>query len=106
MSTDATLAPYGDPIAAPASPAPSSHDDARPVRLLYFSSARSGPSRRVEAFVDQVMQERQNHQAFRRTTIDVDSQPALAQRFGVGVVPTIIVVASGEVVRRIEGRVS
>jgi thioredoxin-like negative regulator of GroEL len=76
------------------------------ARLLYFSSARSGPARRVEAFVDQVMQERQNHQAFRRYTIDVESQPHLAERFHVNVVPTILVIDDRKVVRRIEGRVS
>ena len=47
------------------------HVTAPPARLLYFSSARSGPARRVEAFVDQVMQERQNHQAFRRYTLSL-----------------------------------
>jgi len=76
------------------------------ARLLYFASARSGPSRRVEAFVDQVMQERQNHQAFQRTTIDVDRQPDVARQFEVDVVPTILVLDEHEVVRRIEGRVS
>jgi len=60
----------------------------------------------VEAFVDQVMQERQNHQSFQRLTIDVDRQPDVARRFEVGVVPTILVVDGAEVVRRIEGRVS
>ena len=82
------------------------HVKAPPARLLYFSSARSGPARRVEAFVDQVMQERQNHQAFRRYTIDVESQPDLAERFHVDVVPTILVIDDRRVVRRIEGRVS
>ena len=82
------------------------HVKAPPARLLYFSSARSGPARRVEAFVDQVMQERQNHQAFRRFTIDVESQPDLAERFHVNVVPTILVIDESKVVRRTKGRVS
>jgi thioredoxin 2 len=77
-----------------------------PARLLYFSSSRSGPARRVEAFVDQVMQERQNHETFDRLTIDVDSSPDVARKFDVDVVPTILVVDDGRVVRRIEGRVS
>ena len=33
-------------------------------KLLYFYSPKSGPSRRVEAFLDQVLQERRNHKAF------------------------------------------
>jgi len=52
------------------------------------------------------MQERQNHQAFQRTTIDVDRQPDVARQFEVDVVPTILVLDEHEVVRRIEGRVS
>jgi len=76
------------------------------ARLLYFSSPRSGPARRVEAFVDQVLQERQNHHAFDRLTIDVEAQPEVARRFEVGVVPTILVIDEGCVRRRIEGRVS
>jgi thioredoxin 2 len=86
------------------------HTAARTVpttaRLLYFSSPRSGPARRVEAFVDQIMQERQNHQAFERLTIDVEARPELARRFEVDVVPTILVIDERRVVRRIEGRVS
>src|SRR3979490_1736782 len=33
-------------------------------KLLYFYSPKSGPSRRVEAFLDQVLQERRNHAVF------------------------------------------
>ncbi len=74
-------------------------------RLLYFSSPRSGPARRVEAFVDQILQERRNHSTFARHTIDVDSRPDLARRFGVEVVPTIMVVDSNRIACRLEGRV-
>jgi thioredoxin-like negative regulator of GroEL len=78
--------------------------DVRPI-LLFFSSATSGPSRRMEAFLDQVLQARRNHQTFRRETVDVDQRADLAERFGVTEVPTIVVVDSGRVVRRIVGRV-
>ncbi len=74
-------------------------------RLLYFSSPRSGPARRVEAFVDQILQQRRNHETFARRTIDVDSRPDLAERFAVTVVPTIVVVDEGRVACRVEGRV-
>jgi thioredoxin-like negative regulator of GroEL len=76
-----------------------------PPRLLYFSSPRSGPGRRVEAFVDQILQQRRNHETFARRTIDVDRQPELAERFAVKVVPTIVVVDDGRVACRVEGRV-
>jgi len=59
----------------------------------------------MEAFLDQVLQARRNHQTFRRQTIDVDERSDLAERFGVTEVPTIVIVEQGQVVRRIVGRV-
>ena len=79
--------------------------DARRPTLVYFASRRSGPCRRVQGFMDQVLQSRQNHETFRRRTIDVEEQPELARRFRVSEVPTIIVVDDGRVARRVEGRV-
>jgi thioredoxin-like negative regulator of GroEL len=78
--------------------------DGRPL-LLYFSSARSGPCRRIEGFVDQVLQARRNHATFRRRVIDVDREPELAERFGVALLPTILVLEEGRVVTRLEGKV-
>ena len=78
--------------------------DVRPI-LIFFSSPTSGPSRRMEAFLDQVLQARRNHQTFRRQTIDVDQRSDLAERFGVTEVPTIVILEQGRVVRRIVGRV-
>ena len=75
-----------------------------PRTLLYFSSRRSGPARRMEGFLDQVLQERRNHATFARRAIDVDSDPGLAERFRVNVVPTIVVVDDGREAARIEGR--
>ena len=59
----------------------------------------------MEAFLDQVLQARRNHQTFRRETIDVDQRSDLAERFGVTEVPTIVILQEGRVVRRIVGRV-
>jgi len=78
--------------------------DPRPT-LVYFASRRSGPSRRVQAFLDQVLQSRRNHETFRRRDVDVDEQPELARRFRVKELPTIIVVHEGQVAKRLEGRV-
>ena len=73
--------------------------------LVYFASRRSGPSRRMEAFVDQVVQRRRNHDTFRRRTVDVDERPDLAARFRVEALPTVIVIEDGRVVERVEGLV-
>ena len=60
--------------------------------LIYFSSVRSGPSRRTEAFLDQVLQARRNHRTFVRRVVDVDRSPELAEKFAVQELPTIVVV--------------
>lgn len=78
--------------------------DDRPL-LVEFGSRRSGPSRRVRGFVDQVLQARRNHDTFRRRTVDVDEHPELAEKFAIAEVPTLIVVDGGRVAQRIEGRV-
>jgi thioredoxin 2 len=76
----------------------------RPV-LVFFGSSRSGPCRRVEAFLDQVLQARRNHDTFTRRVVDVENQPRLAERFGVNDLPTIVVIDRGQVAARLEGRV-
>jgi thioredoxin-like negative regulator of GroEL len=75
-------------------------------KLIYFYSPKSGLSRRVEAFLDQVLQERRNHKAFARGRINVDRAPQLAEHFDVGDVPAIVVLEEGRVVRKVEGRAS
>lgn len=60
----------------------------------------------MEAFVDQILQERRNHRTFRRQVVDIERYPEVARRFAVETVPTILVVDNDRVVRRIEGRVS
>jgi thioredoxin-like negative regulator of GroEL len=76
------------------------------AQLIYFTSARSGPARRVESLLDQVLQERRNHEAFERTTVDVEAEERVAERFAVDEVPTILVVENGEERCRIDGRPS
>jgi thioredoxin-like negative regulator of GroEL len=75
-------------------------------KLLYFYSPTSGLSRRVEAFLDQVLQERRNHTAFTRARVDVERTPQLAEHFSVADVPAILVLEDGRVVRKVEGRAS
>jgi thioredoxin-like negative regulator of GroEL len=73
---------------------------------MYFTSPRSGPARRVESLLDQVLQEHRNHEAFDRSVIDVDAEESTAARFDVAEVPTILVVEDGKEKCRIGGRPS
>jgi thioredoxin-like negative regulator of GroEL len=88
---------------APIASEPVTGRSKRPT-LIYFSSIRSGPARRTEAFLDQVLQARKNHATFERHMVDVDRSPDVARRFEVRQVPTILVVDEGQVARRLEGR--
>jgi thioredoxin-like negative regulator of GroEL len=76
------------------------------AQLLYFTSPRSGPARRVESLLDQVLQERRNHDAFDRAVVDIEEEEATAARYAVDAVPTILVVEDGREVCRIDGRPS
>jgi hypothetical protein len=70
-------------------------------RLLFFLSATSGACRRAEGFLAQVLQRRGNHSTFRVLSIDADSRPDLVEKFGIDVVPTLLVVADGRVRARL-----
>jgi thioredoxin-like negative regulator of GroEL len=71
-------------------------------QLVYFYSARSGPSRRVEGYLAQVLQRRANHDAFLLHRVDVDEQPAIASRFGIRTLPTLVVIDNKHVEARLE----
>jgi thioredoxin-like negative regulator of GroEL len=70
--------------------------------LLFFFDPRSGPSRRAEGFLAQVLQRRRNHETFRLYNIDVSSRVDLAQRFSIDVIPTLVVVEDKRVSARLE----
>ena len=72
-----------------AEPAP--QPGARP-RLVFFYSPRSGRCRRIDGFIAQVLQRRQNHDTFDLVRVSVDQRPDLAEKFRVEDVPTICVV--------------
>ena|SRR5689334_14169373 len=71
-------------------------------RLVFFHSTRSGPSRRVEGFLAQVLQRRGNHQTFRLLRVATEERPDLVARFAVETVPTLIVVDGNRVSARLE----
>jgi thioredoxin-like negative regulator of GroEL len=77
--------------------------DARPL-LVFFSSQRSGPARRMESLLAHLA--RKERLRLRVMRVDVDEQPELAERFRIAEVPTIVLVKGKRVVDRVEGRAS
>jgi thioredoxin-like negative regulator of GroEL len=77
--------------------------DARPL-LVFFSSQRSGPARRMESLLAHVA--RKERTRLRVMCVDVDEQPDLAERFRVGDAPTLVLVKGKRVVDRLDGRAS
>jgi thioredoxin-like negative regulator of GroEL len=71
-------------------------------RLVFFHSTRSGPSRRVEGFLAQVLQRRGNHATFRLVRVATEERPDLVARFAIEAVPTLVVVDGKRVSGRLE----
>jgi thioredoxin-like negative regulator of GroEL len=70
--------------------------------LVFFYSPVSGSCRRVEGFLAQVLQRRRNHGTFRLYRVDEKERPDLVERFGVGTMPTLVVVEDKVVQARLE----
>ena len=79
------------------------NDEARPL-LVFFSSARSGPSRRMESLLAHIA--RKERHRLRVTQVDVDRRRDLAERLGVVEAPTLVLVRDRRPVGRLEGRTS
>jgi len=77
--------------------------DTRPL-LLFFSSTRSGPSRRMESLVAHVA--RKWRADIRVVQVDVDERAELAARLGVAAAPALVLVVGRRVRARLDGRVS
>jgi thioredoxin 1 len=77
--------------------------DARPL-LVFFSTQRSGPARRMESLLAHLA--RKERARLRVTTVDVDAHPDLARRFAVEEVPALVLVKDRKAVARIDGRTS
>lgn len=78
-------------------------DEAKPL-LVFFSSQRSGPARRMESLLAHFA--RKERDRLRVMRIDIDQQPDVATRFKVADVPTLVLVKGKRVVDRIDGRAS
>ena len=78
-----------EPAAAPTSNAAEAEE--RP-RLVFFYGRTSGPSRRVEACLSQVLQRRKNHDTFRIARVCAEARPDLIERFQIRTIPAIVVI--------------
>ena len=74
---------------------------ARPL-LCFVYSPTSGPSRRAEGFLAQVLQRRKNHQTFALQRINCAERPDLAKKLGAETVPSLVVVENRQVRARLE----
>lgn len=66
--------------------------------LVFFHSPLSGQCRRVEGFLAQVLQRRQNHGTFKIYRVADNERPDLVERFAVDSLPTLMIV-EGKAVR-------
>ena len=79
-------------------------EDAGSLLLLFFSSPRSGPSRRMESLLAHIA--RKERERLKVVQVDVDAKRELADRLGVLAAPTLVLVRGKRIIARLEGRVS
>jgi thioredoxin 1 len=75
--------------------------DDRPL-LVFFTSRRSGPARRMESLLAHIA--RKERARLRVRKVDVDERGDIAERFKVASVPALALVVGKRVVARIDGR--
>jgi thioredoxin-like negative regulator of GroEL len=73
----------------------------RPL-LVFFTSRRSGPARRMESLLAHIA--RKERDRLRVSKVDVDERPEVAERFRVEQVPSLALIVEKRVVSRIDGR--
>ena len=78
------------------------HPLAEQPRLVFFHSTLSGHCRRVEGFLAQVLQRRQNHGTFDVVRVAEEERPDLLERFRIEKVHTLVVVENKAVAARLE----
>jgi thioredoxin-like negative regulator of GroEL len=72
--------------------------------LVFFSSASSGPSRRMESLVAHIA--RKERHRLRVMQVDVDQRADLVEKLAILHVPTLVLVVARKAVARIDGRAS
>jgi|SRR3954447_7022874 len=80
-----------------------SSGDAKPL-LVFFSSSRSGPSRRMESLVAHIA--RRDRDRLRVIQVDVDQRADLVEKLAVESAPTLVLVIGKRAVARLDGRAS
>ena len=76
-------------------------DNDRPL-LVFFTSRRSGPARRMESLLAHIARKERSRLKVKK--VDVEARPDIADRFKVESVPALALVVGKRVVERIEGR--
>src|SRR5260221_146041 len=76
-------------------------NDSRPL-LVFFTSRRSGPARRMESLLAHIARKERDALSIKR--VDVDERPDLAKRFYVSEVPSLALVHHKRVVATLAGR--
>jgi thioredoxin-like negative regulator of GroEL len=71
-------------------------------RLLVFYSETSGPCRRADAHLAQILQRRRNHHAFDIVRLCAADRPKAVELLGITTLPTLIVVQNGVIRARLE----
>lgn len=77
--------------------------DSRPL-LVFFTSASSGPCRRMESLVAHIA--RKERERLRVIQIDVDQRADLVRQLAVESVPTLVLIKGRKAVGRLDGRSS
>ena len=78
-------------------------DAALPL-LVFFTSPRSGPARRMESLIAHIA--RKDRDRLRVLQVDVDRRTDLVEKLHVRDVPTLVLVIGRKVVARLDGRAS
>ena len=71
-------------------------------QLVFFTSHRSGPARRMESLLAHIA--RKERDSLQVKLVDVDARPDLAAKFRISEVPSLALVKGKRVVARLEGR--
>jgi thioredoxin-like negative regulator of GroEL len=77
--------------------------DPRPL-LVFFTSSRSGPARRMESLLAHIA--RKERSRLQVIQVDVDQRTDLVEKLGIQDVPTLVLVVDRKAVARIAGRAS
>ena len=72
--------------------------------LLFFTSTRSGPARRMESLLAHLA--RKERSRLRIALMDADRQPDWIERLQINEIPSLVLIKDRRPVARLEGRVS